>query len=96
MGTAICMWISLMFFASWVSPSIKRKIVGMGLITDITVHVVLQTMFGGDAAGRAGLLLAGVMINITMHAYRKMYGYDTPSLNGWVYHAGAIKPKRKR
>lgn len=79
MGTAITMFIAFLFLASWLSPKAKRKLVGMGLVTDITCHVILQTMFGGDANGRAGLLLAGVLINVSMHTYRKLYGWETLS-----------------
>ena len=45
-------------------------------------------MFGGDAEGRAGLLLAGVMINGTMHLYRKMAGWEKLSFDGWVRYDG--------
>ena len=79
MGTAITMFIAFLFLAAWLSPATKRKLVGLGLLTDITCHVILQTMFGGDANGRAGLLLAGVLINVSMHTYRKLYGYETLS-----------------
>lgn len=79
MGTAITMFIAFLFLASWLSPATKRKLVGLGLLTDITCHVILQTMFGGDANGRAGLLLAGVLINASLHTYRKLYGWETLS-----------------
>lgn len=77
MMTAITMYIAVLLLASWLPAQWKRRIVGVGLIADIGVHVILQTMFGGDANGRAGLLLAGVLINITMHAYRGFAGYET-------------------
>lgn len=97
LSIAIAMWISVLFFASWLSPATKRRIVGMGLFADITVHAVLQGMFGGDADGRAGLLLAGVMINMTMHAYRRYLGWETFSFDGWIRYNGAgqiiSKPK---
>ena len=88
MGTALAMFIAFCFFATWLSAPVKRRIVGYGLAADITVHVVLQTMFGGDANGRAGLLLAGVLINASMHLYRYFYGYETLSMKGWVRRAG--------
>ena len=81
---ALAMWVSVLFFSSWLSPAIKRRIVGMGLLADITVHAVLQFMFGGDADGRAGLLLAGVLVNMTMHAYRRYMGWERLSMDGWV------------
>lgn len=77
MMTAITMYIAVLLLASWLPAHWKRRIVGAGLIADIGVHVILQAMFGGDANGRAGLLLAGVLINITMHAYRGFAGYET-------------------
>ena len=90
MGTALAMYLAFIFLCTWLSPQTKRRVVGYGLAADITVHVVLQTMFGGDADGRAGLLLAGLMINGTMHAYRYMFGYERLTFSGWVLHA----PKR--
>ena len=88
---ALAMWISVLFFSSWLSPATKRRIVGMGLFADITVHAVLQGMFGGDADGRAGLLLAGVMINMTMHAYRKYAGWEKLGMDGWTRFDGQGK-----
>lgn len=76
MSTAITMYIAVLLLTSWLPAHWKRRIVGVGLIADISVHVILQTMFGGDANGRAGLLLAGVLVNITMHAYRNWAGYE--------------------
>lgn len=83
MAMAIGMFIAFLLLSTWLSPQTKRRIVGYGLMADITVHVVLQTMFGGDAGGRAGLLLAGVLINISMHAYRYANGYEKLTFSGW-------------
>lgn len=91
MGTAIAMYLSFLFFCTWITPCWRRRIVGYGLITDILVHVVLQVMFGGDANGRAGLLLAGLAINATMHAYRHFYGYEKLTLKGWQRYAGTVR-----
>lgn len=95
MGTAFAMYIAFILLVTWLPSTWKLRAVGYGLATDITVHVVLQTMFGGDANGRAGLLLAGVLINLTMHTYRYVYGYERLERQGyklvWKYHA----PKRK-
>lgn len=108
MGTAITMYIAFIFLTTWIKPHWKRRAVGMGLVTDITVHVILQWMFGGDANGRAGLLLAGVMINATMHLYRRFYGYEKLDSQGrWTRYMGqrttgedladcVDKPKAKR
>ena len=88
MGTAITMFIAFLLLTTWLPPHWKRRAVGYGLAADITVHFVLQSMFGGDANGRAGLLLAGVLINFSMHAYRRFYGYELLSAKGWVRHPG--------
>ena len=88
MGTAITMFIAFLLLTTWLPPHWKRRAVGYGLAADITVHFVLQSMFGGDANGRAGLLLAGVLINFSMHAYRRFYGYELLSTKGWVRYPG--------
>ena len=90
MSTAITMYIAVLFLVSWVPAHWKRRIVGYGFLSDITVHFVLQTLFGGDANGRAGLLLAGVLINLTMHGYRRFFGYEKLTGSGWVRYAGQL------
>ena len=90
MGTALAMYIAFVLLTSWLSPTTKRRAVGYGLVADITVHIVPQTMFGGDANGRAGLLLAGVLINLTMHAYRYLKGYEKLTFGGWQRYAGLL------
>lgn len=91
MSTAITMYIAVLFLVSWVPAHWKRRIVGYGFLSDITVHFVLQTLFGGDANGRAGLLLAGVLINLTMHGYRRFFGYEKLVLGqGWMRYAGQL------
>lgn len=90
MSIAIAMFIAFCFLATWLSAETKRRVVGYGLFADITVHIVLQSMFGGDAAGRVGLLLAGVLINASMHAYRHFYGHEKLTLSGWQRFAGRL------
>lgn len=92
---ALAMWISVLFFSTWLKPQTRRRIVGFGLFADITVHAVLQSMFGGDADGRAGLLLAGVLINLTMHTYRRFKGWEKLSMDGWTrFLPGGIEMKK--
>lgn len=88
MSIAAAMFIAFILLCRWIAPKWKRRAVGYGLLSDISVHIVLQGMFGGDAEGRAGLLLAGVLINISMHLYRKYFGYEKLSMNGWVRYDG--------
>ncbi len=87
MGTALAMYIAFLLLTSWLPARWKRRAVGYGLLADISVHVVLQSMFGGDANGRAGLLLAGVLINLTMHAYRRLHGFEKLTARGWRRYA---------
>lgn len=79
MFMGISMWIAVMFLASWLSPATKRKLVGLGLLTDIAVHALLQSLFAGTGEERVGMLLAGILINLTMHTYKKLYGWETLS-----------------
>lgn len=88
MSIAIAMYIAFLLLTTWLSPVVKRRVVGYGLLADILVHIILQTMFGGDANGRVGLLLAGVLINVTMHSYRWLYGFERLSTSGWKRYAG--------
>lgn len=90
MSMAIAMYIAFMLLSLWLPAEWKRRAVGYGLLTDILTHVLLQTLFGGDAQGRVGMLLAGVLINITMHAYRRMYGYEKLTTRGWQRYAGRL------
>lgn len=87
MGTALAMYIAFLLLTSWLPARVKRRLVGYGLLADIAVHAILQGMFGGDANGRAGLLLAGVLINITMHGYRYWNGHEKLTIKGWKRYA---------
>lgn len=90
MFNGIAMWIAVMFLASWIPAQWKRRLVGMGLLTDISVHIVLQTLFGGDAGGRVAMLFAGILINVTMHSYRHLLGYEKLTTAGWVRYSGML------
>lgn len=84
----IAMWIAVCFIATWVGPAARRRIVGFGLLADITTHIILQSLFGGTGEERVGMLFGGILVNITMHAYRWMYGYEKLTVNGWRRFAG--------
>ena len=85
------MWVTLMFLSSWVPASIKRKAVGLGLLTDIAIHVALQFMFGGTGEERIGVLLGGIFFNMTMHLYRKLFGYEVLTWEGWDFRPGKFR-----
>lgn len=90
MMMGITMFISLVFLASWISASWKRRLVGFGLLTDVSVHIILQFLFGGDAEGRVGMLFAGVLFNCAMHMYRKFFGYEVIEDGEWVRYQGVF------
>lgn len=90
MVNGITMWIACMLLASWIPAHWKRRIVGYGMLTDITVHITLQLLFGGDSAGRIGMLFGGVLINLTMHAYKHLFGYEQLTKGGWLRFAGRM------
>lgn len=91
---AIAMFIAFLLLSRWVPAHWKRRCVAYGLLTDISVHVILQTMFGGDAGGRAGLLMAGVLINLSMHGYRWLFGYEKLTMDGWQRFPGKLRNKQ--
>lgn len=88
MFLGIAMWISVLFLATWVRPQIRRRIVGLGLLADISVHFILQSLFAGTGEERVGMLLGGILVNLTMHAYRWLYGYEKLTAHGWQRYAG--------
>lgn len=90
MVNGIVMFISLLFLASWLPAHYKRRLVGFGFFTDVGVHVVLQSLFGGDGDGRIAMLFAGVLFNVAMHAYRWAFGYEKLSNFEWVRYPGAM------
>ena len=90
MINGIVMFISLLFLASWIPAEWKRRAVGFGFLTDVSVHIILQSLFGGDGDGRIAMLFAGVLFNVAMHAYRKLYGYEKLQNFVWVRHPGAL------
>lgn len=88
MGNGLAMWIAFIMLVSWVPMHWKCRIVGYGLLADITVHVILQSMFGGDAGGRVAMLFAGLLINGTMHGFRWAFGFDKLTTRGWRHYKG--------
>lgn len=90
MINGIVMFISLLFLASWIPAHWKRRLVGFGFWTDVGVHVMLQSLFGGDGDGRIAMLFAGVLFNVAMHAYRRLYGYETLTNFEWVRYPGLL------
>lgn len=88
MINGLVMFVSLLFLASWIPAHWKRRAVGAGLLSDIAIHIILQSLFGADADGRIAMLFAGVLFNGSMHLYRKLYGFEKLTAGGWVRYPG--------
>lgn len=84
MFNGFTMAFSFLILWAWVPAQWRRRIVGYGFFADISVHVILQSLFGGDGEGRIGMLFGGVLINMFLHGYRRFRGYELLSTSGWV------------
>jgi hypothetical protein len=88
MINGIAVYISLCLLFIWFGTTWRKRLVGIGLLTDIGVHVILQLLLGGDGEGRLAVLFGGVMFNLTLMLYRKLRGYSTYTDGQWVNHSG--------
>jgi membrane-associated protease RseP (regulator of RpoE activity) len=85
-GIAVFIMLSMMFM--WCGSKWRKRLVGFGLLTDITIHVLLQAFLGGDGEGRLAVLFGGVMFNLALMFYRKVRGYSSFEDGQWVMHGG--------
>jgi hypothetical protein len=92
----LAVWIALCIMFSWLGSKWRKRIVGMGLLTDISVHILLQVLLGGANDGRMAMLFGGVMFNLTLMLYRKLRGYSTLSQGEWVEHSGWFRRVKSR
>jgi hypothetical protein len=92
----LAVWVALSIMFSWLGPKWRKRVVGMGLLTDISVHVILQTLLGGANDGRMAMLFGGVMFNLTLMLYRKLRGYSTLSNGEWIEHPGWFRRVKSR
>lgn len=90
MINGIAMFIAVMLLATWIPAHWKRRVVGYGFLADVSVHVVLQGLFGGDSDGRIAMLFGGILINVAMHLYRALAGYEKLTTRGWQRYAGGM------
>lgn len=68
----IAVFIALLMLFFWLPIEGRHAVVRAGAITDITVHIILQGLLGGDSYGRLSMLFGGVMFNLFLHLYRKL------------------------
>ena len=85
-GLAVFIMLSMMFM--WCGSKWRKRLVGFGLLTDISIHILLQAFLGGDGEGRLAVLFGGVMFNLSLMIYRKLRGYSTFTDGKWVMHKG--------
>lgn len=67
----IAVYVALLMLFLWLPKHIRVLVASFGFFTDITVHLVLQGLLGGDGYGRMSMLFGGVMFNLTLMLYRK-------------------------
>ena len=67
----IAVYIALLMLFLWLPREGRQAVARAGFFTDITVHIILQVMLGGDGFGRMSMLFGGVAFNLTLMGYRK-------------------------
>ena len=93
-GIAVFIMLTMAFM--WCGTKWRKRLVGFGLLTDISVHILLQAFLGGDGEGRLAVLFGGVMFNFYLMFYRKLFGYsqfangEWRMFPGWFYRPKAV------
>ena len=91
-GIAVFIMLGMLFI--WCGTKWRKRLAGFGMLTDISVHILMQLFLGGDGEGRLAVLFGCVMFNLSLMAYRKLRGYSTIEDGEWVLHRGLIfRPK---
>lgn len=94
MLNAFAVFVMLTMLFMWVGKKWRQRLVGMGFITDITVHIICQAMLGGANEGRLAVLFGCVMFNLSLMTYRKLWGYSAFEDGEWKNHRGLFTFKR--
>lgn len=90
LSTGFFMFIAVAAFFSYLRPQTRRRVVGYGLLVDITVWVIFLTVFGGTGAERLAGVAASLGVTAFIHLYRYLFGYEKYVARQWVLHAGVI------
>ena len=96
MINGIAVFIALSMFFIWFGKKWRKRVAGMGLFTDISIHIILQCLLGGANDGRLAVLFGGVMFNLALMFYRKTRGYTTYTDGQWVEHSGLLYRAKSR
>lgn len=92
-GIAVFVMLSMLFM--WLGTKWRRILAGMGFFTDISVHILLQLFLGGDSEGRLAVLFGGVMFNLFLMTYRKLWGYTTFEKGQSIFNPGLFSRRRQ-
>ena len=88
MLNGIAVFVMLLMLYAWLGKTWRQRLAGLGFFTDVSVHILCQLMLGGAHDGRLAVLFGCIMFNLFLMTYRRFWGYQFPSENGWVFHRG--------
>jgi hypothetical protein len=91
-GIAVFVMLAMLFM--WLGKKWRQRLVGMGFLTDISVHVICQFLLGGANEGRLAVLFGCVMFNLYLMTYRKLWGYQAFEDGEWTTHRGLFTLRR--
>lgn len=90
-GIGIGMFLGVAAFFTYLKPQTRRRVVGYGLLLDITIWVVFLTFFGGTGAERMGAIFASMGVTAFIHSYRKLFGYERRVKGQWMLYHGVFR-----
>lgn len=70
------MFLSIVLLSTYLSPRLKRRVVGYGLLVDVASFVLCLTVFGGTGTERLAAIGSAVGITLSIHAYKWAFGYE--------------------
>lgn len=91
MLNGIGVFVMLLMLFMWLGCNWRRRLAGMGALTDISVHVLGQLLLGGAHEGRLAVLFGCVMFNLYLMSYRTLWGYQ----DGDGFHPGWLNLRRR-
>lgn len=86
MLNGIGVFVMLLMLFMWLGKNWRRRLAGMGALTDIGIHIVCQLLLGGANEGRLAVLFGCVMFNLYLMSYRQLFGY----IDSEGFHKGLI------
>ena len=91
LSIAIGMFLGLAALFSYLEPQTRRRVVGYGLVLDITVWIVFLTFFGGTGMERMSAIFASMGVTAFIHLYRKLFGYERRVRGQWMRYHGVFR-----